>query len=235
MLIHRLGLELARCATPPDAENPTMTKSIQIEPDGRITATDGHVMIRLRAHAEQPDLFTEMELPELAIALEHPVLVPSDVALSFSAACKRKRKKHEPDVVVVAADDDGPATLASADGRTKRRFEVKQIDGAFPSVDRLKPSGEPRATVILSLDLLRTLVCTLLKCKAGSIRLTIHDPNTLIPFQSLAFLDDITLAQIEGCVMPMSEADTVPTKPEKAEKKPRAGKKKPDAGDVRPE
>lgn len=202
MLIHRVGLEAARFAMREDAEtdHPEL-KCVQIEPTGRVTAADGFMFVRIQANAEQPDLFTEAELPELAIAFDNPVLVPAEAARRFNAACKRKKKG--PDVVVVAVEDGKPVTLATTDGKTKGRFDVQRTDLRYPPVDRIAPKGSQRGRITLSVDLLKRLVQTLAACQASYITLTIHDDSDVVPFTAKGLVSETVFVNIAGGVMPM--------------------------------
>jgi len=204
MLIHREALELARNAASHDTEGVPITIScVKIGPDGSVTVTDGHHWLRMKAAADEPNLFDELA-ERGTDALEHPVLVPADVIAAFNAAMKkRKVKKGQPVPHVVVAQHENRITLKSSDGKTMRTFELDAPDAElkFPDVDKTVQAHLPTHHVVLSVDLLALLVKTLRACKATTLKLGFP-----IDTDAPVTLSTFTLTgPIDGAIMPMRE------------------------------
>lgn len=202
MLIHREGLELARnCAENVDGVPFTHT-CVNIAPDGTVTVTDGHHWLRMKATADEPNLFDEIASELAGEEPEHDVLIPGDIVQAFNGAMKkRKAKKGMPVPHVVVGQQGQHVTLCSSDGTTKRTFliDAPAKELIFPDVDKTVLLHQPERHVILSVDLLSVIVRTLRACKADSLRLGLSaSPTAAITISAFCATGPIT-----GALMPM--------------------------------
>lgn len=207
MLIHREALELARNCAPNEDGVPFTYTCVHITPDGAVTVTDGHHWLRMKAAADEPNLFDEIAEDGKA-DLEEDVMVPGEIVEAFSAAMKkRKVKKGMPVPHVVVAKQDQHVTLCSSDGTTKRTFLIDSVgkDLVFPNVDKTVLAHVAERHIILSVDLLSVIVRTLRSCKADSIRLGLP-ASPAAPITINAFCET---GPITGALMPMRDAEAM--------------------------
>ncbi len=200
MLIHRIGLEIHNAAG--DEDSRFTLSSVLITPDGSLTATDGHQFLRICAAVNEPDLFADEMQGDLPDGLDSAVILPADVAKAFLAASKRKKKKGQKTPQVVVAVQDGKATLATADGKTKRTFVLEPDQATFPTVDRTIPKGTPRCKLALDVDVMLKVLTTLKRCGVDSFEALIYKPDSPIRITARTYIDD-SEAIVDGCVMPM--------------------------------
>ncbi len=103
MLIHRESLELAKNAAPAEDGVPFTTPCVQVSEDGTVTVTDGLHWLRMKAAADEPNLFDEIA-ESGTDDLDGPVMIPAEVVQAFNAAMKkRKAKKGMPVPHVIAS------------------------------------------------------------------------------------------------------------------------------------
>lgn len=217
MLLRLEALELAANAGDADASDRYALNQIQVRSDGSVVATDGTQILRIHAAVEEPGLFDAL-LPASERGYEGDVLVDSNDAKDFKAACRKalKRAGHksvadggEPVHVVVAKTDDC-LTLATADGIVERRFVIKQADAdpRFPDVERVLPKGEMRQ-ITLSVELLTKILRTLKRLRVKAVTLGL----TGDPFAAIAISAESLSGKIDGALMPMRTGDEVAEKP----------------------
>jgi hypothetical protein len=210
MLIYRTALEIAHAALKENEDEARFSlASVQLDDRGRICATDGHLWLRLAALVNEPDLFTVDQLAELQCLRAESVVLPSEVVKDFNSACKRKGIDQ-----IVVSVNDGLATLATADGKVKRSFEIKPEVRPFPNIERAVPQ-RPENTVVLSVDLLRKLVKVLRAVDAGWVRLTFDERLGTNPIGVsaeciLGNSQGSTMCAIDGAIMPMRDPKTEP-------------------------
>lgn len=205
MLIHREALELAKnCAADIDGI-PFAMSCVHFDTDGTVTVTDGTHWLRMKAAADEPNLFDELAEQGDAILLD-AVLIPGDVVTSFNGAMKKKKaKKGMPVPHVVVATKEKSVTLRSSDGKTTRTFLIDGVaaDLVFPNVDKTVLTHQPERTVILGVDLLSLIVRTLKACKAPSITLGFSSsPSAPITIRAFSETGPIT-----GALMPMNDPE----------------------------
>jgi len=213
MLIQRIGLEIARAAgTDPKADD--RFKSVYIDEDGRVTATDGHLWLRMDALTREPDLFVTDRLADLQPMRAEMAILPSDVVQDFVSACKQADAEQ----IVLCKDDEGKATLATIDGHATRTFLVNPREHALIDFDKVsRHDGQPAVRVCLSIDVLRKLLSTLKACGARTVTMKIWDPASVINIETKSYDADCFANAIVGGIMPMREpdTDTTPQQPSK--------------------
>lgn len=200
MLIHREALELAALAADDteDLGNKALA-CLKVEGNGHVTVTDGHVLLRLAAKMEQPGLFDEVLDVDERNA-RGTVLLPANAAAAFNAAMKkRKRKKGQAAPGVAISQGDALIKLASSDGVTTQRFEIKPLGSEkFPDPTKMFKDHVTTLEVVLGIELLIALLRTLKAIGATSVRL--HLPaESVSPIKVTAMSEVGTL---EGVLMP---------------------------------
>ena len=205
MLIHREALELAKnCAADGDGVPFTMT-CVHLDPsDGSVTVTDGRHFLRMRAAADEPNLFDDMAAQQTE-ELETSVLIPGDVVQAFNAAMKkRKAKKGLPTPHVVVARADDRVTLKSSDGKTTRTFLIDGVDKELkcPDVNKVVAGHKAVRTVTLGIELLDAIVRVMKACKVEAVTLGLPELDTQ-PITVSAFTEN---GPIDGALMAMSGA-----------------------------
>lgn len=206
MLIHRESLELAKNAAPAGDGVPFTTSCVQVGEDGTVTVTDGSHWLRMKAAADEPNLFDEIA-ESGTDDLDGPVMIPAEVVQAFNAAMKkRKAKKGMPVPHVIVAQQDDRVTLRSSDGKTTRTFLMEAVDPnlVYPDVDRTVSVHRPTHHVTVSVDLLLKTVQTLKACGAEAVVLGL--PRT--PVAPIHISAWTPTGPIDGAVMPMSERAT---------------------------
>jgi hypothetical protein len=210
MLIRLEALELAANAASSDANDRYVLDFIQVRANGDVVVTDGHHFLRLKAAVEEPTLFDAL-LPKAEVGAAEDTLVNAEDAKAFKASCKRAIKKaakgakkgDAPAVHVAIAKGDEAVTLATADGVTSRRFEMKERSTTmeYPNVDRVIPKGA-KHEILLSVELMMRVLRTLkaLKCRSVSLALT-KDSEAAIVVRATSVIGDI-----DGAIMPMRDS-----------------------------
>jgi hypothetical protein len=200
MLIHREALELAALAADDtdDLGNKALA-CLKVEGNGHVTVTDGTVMLRLAAKMEQPGLFDEVLDVDERNAREI-VLLPANAAAAFNAAMKkRKKKKGQPAPGVAVSQGDALIKLASSDGLTTQRFEIKPTAAEkFPDPSKIFKDHVTTLEVILGVELMIDVLRTLKAIGAASVRL--HLPAESVSPIKLTAMSEV--GTIEGVVMP---------------------------------
>ena len=151
MLIHRESLELAKNAAPAGDGVPFTTTCVCIGEDGTVTVTDGLHWMRMKAAADEPNLFDEIAVDGTQ-ALDGPVMIPAEVVQAFNAAMKkRKAKKGMPVPHVIVAHQEDRVTLRSSDGKTTRTFLMEAVDPTlvYPNVDRTVAAHAPAGRAVV--------------------------------------------------------------------------------------
>jgi hypothetical protein len=204
MLIHREALELAKNAAPSGDGIPFAITCVQVTTDGAVTVTDGSHWLRMKAAADEPNLFDELAEKDTE-TLAGPVLVPAEVMSAFRAAMKRRKsKKGEPVPHVVVAQQDNRVTLRSSDGKTMRTFLLEAVgaDLKFPDIERtVRGAYKPVRHVVLSVDILRLVMRTLHACKVGWVTLGFPE-HPSAPISLTAWSET---GPIDGAIMPARE------------------------------
>lgn len=201
MLIHREALELAKLAA--DDNEDLGNKSLaclKVEGNGHVTVTDGHVLMRLAAKMEEPGLFDEvLDVDERNS--RDVVLLPANAAAAFNAAMKkRKRKKGQASPGVAISQGDALIKLASSDGITTQRFEIKPLDTEqFPDPAKIFKSHVTTLEIVLGIDLLLDVLKTLKAVGASSVRL--HLPAEPVSPVKVTAMSEV--GTLEGVLMPM--------------------------------
>lgn len=205
MLIHREALELARNASDEGDGVPFAITCVNLGTDGSVTVTDGHHWLRMKAAADEPNLFDEIAEQDTT-ALDGPVLIPAEVVQAFNAAMKKKKvKEGMPVPHVVVAQQDDRVTLRSSDGKTTRTFLMDAIDVnlKFPDVDKTI-KAQPVRYITLSVGLVALIMRALKACNATSVKLGLpEDPRGAIQMSTFT-----ATGLIDGAFMPMIDDST---------------------------
>jgi hypothetical protein len=200
MLIHREALELANLAAEDtkDLGNKALA-CLKVEGNGHVTVTDGHVLMRLAAKMEEPGLFDEVLDVDERNARE-TVLLPANAAAAFNAAMKkRKRKKGQSAPGVAISQGDALVKLASSDGITTQRFEIKPLESEkFPDPSKIFKDHVTTHEVVLGVDLLIDVLRTIKAIGAKSVRFHLA-AEPVSPIKVTAMSEVGTL---EGVLMP---------------------------------
>jgi hypothetical protein len=215
MLIRLEALELAANAGGAEGSDRYALDCIQVQPNGDTIVTDGHHFLRIRAAVDEPSLFDAL-LPKKERGSTEEVLVNAEDAKAFKAACRRAVKKSKggkkgkPEPIHVAVSKAGEAvTLATADGVTSRRFEMKEraADMKYPDVQRTIPKGRKRE-ILVSVDLLIRVLRTLkvLRCVGVEFSMTDREMDPIV-LKATSIVGDI-----DGAIMPMRDVESKPGK-----------------------
>lgn len=206
MLIYRTGLEIHNAAGDPDENSKYQLASVQITPDGKLLATNGHQALRVSALANKPDLFTENAVGAVhGEPLDGPITIPADVIKAFLAASKKKKGQNkEPQIVVTSKD--GAVTLATADGKTKRTFVIEEDQTPFPAIDRVIRKTAPAETILFNVDEAILLFSTMRRLGATCVEVGYYEPLAPLRVSATSYAADTEMA-IEGSIMPMTPAD----------------------------
>ena len=200
MLIHREALELAALAADDteDLGNKALA-CLKVEGNGHVTVTDGHVLLRLAAKMEQPGLFDEV-LDVGERNARGTVLLPANAAAAFNAAMKkRKRKKGQAAPGVAISQGEALIKLASSDGVTTQRFEIKPLESEqFPDPTKIFKDHVTTLEVVLGIELVIALLRTLKAIGATSVRL--HLPAEAVSPIKVTAMSEV--GTLEGVLMP---------------------------------
>lgn len=173
MLIHRAALELAALAAD-DSEDLTnkALACLKVEGSGHVSVTDGHVILRLAAKLEQPGLFDEVLDVDERNARE-TILLPANAAAAFNAAMKkRKRKKGQEEPGVAVSQGEALIKLASSDGVTTQRFEIKPLESEqWPDPSSIFQKHVTTFEVVFGIEPLIDVLRVLKTIGASSVRL----------------------------------------------------------------
>jgi len=205
MLIRLEALELAANAAKSEVGMRHPLDFIRVEENGTVVATDGHHFLRLTSTPIEPTLF-DAELPKPETEARINVLVNAEDAKAFKVACKRaarkeKRDPSQPIHVAVARVGDA-ATLATTDGLTVRRFEMKdggpELEEKYPDLDRTVPVG-PKREITFSVELLQRILRTLhaLRCRSVTLGI-VEDDHAAVVISAMSLA-----GAIDGVVMPI--------------------------------
>lgn len=171
MLIRREALAAALVACTDD-DSRYFLNSIAIDPDGRVLATDGHILLIAKDDAVLPDEdfpFVGPEVDGIRTSLFHgnaagQVLIPAELAKRLIAGTPKK--SSIPVLSCVQIGQNGSATTvtaASTDLTVPTIVTINQAEtaGKFPNVDRVVPKvgpERPTVRVILSVEVLENLI-----------------------------------------------------------------------------
>lgn len=194
MLIHRRALEVVRLCEKPEEEVAPVVTHVFVDTDGRLTATNGHVCLRVKGLVkEEPNLFMA-EQPGVDELSSHAL--PRDLVVDFLRA-------WEGDQVIVR-EDAGGTLIETVDGQTSRRFESKSTALDPPKFDSvLRPKADAHLTTLLSVEELTLLARTLKALGARSVRFSFSDKEE-DAIHLIARVEGEEDA-IEGALMPMRE------------------------------
>jgi DNA polymerase III sliding clamp (beta) subunit (PCNA family) len=209
MLIRLEALELAANAGSADDSRYALD-CIQVHANGDAVVTDGFSFLRIKAAVEEPNLF-DVLLPKKEMDSKEEVLVNAEDARAFKAACRRaikkagKGKKGKPDPIHVAVSKNADAvTMATADGVTSRRFEMKEraTDLKYPDVQKTIPAGKKRE-ILLSVDLLIKICRTLKALRCVGVTLAMTDKA----LEPIVLKSTSIIGDIDGAIVPMRDAE----------------------------
>ncbi|MGE0363025.1 MAG: hypothetical protein AB7R67_20090 [Vicinamibacterales bacterium] len=200
MLIHREALELAALAAEDtdDLGNKALACP-KVEGNGHVTATDGTVILRLAAKMEQPGLFDEvLDVDERNARAT--ILLPANAAAAFNAAMKkRKRKKGQATPGIAVSQGDALVKLASSDGITTQRFEIKPTESdKFPDPSKMFKAHVTTFEVVFGVEVLIDVLRVLKAIGAASVRLHFA-AEPVSPVRVTAMTE---VGTIDGMVMP---------------------------------
>jgi hypothetical protein len=199
LLIHRNALEVVRLCEKPDDSTTPATTHVFVEEDGRISATDGTMVLRAKGMVEaEPNLFMA---DVIGVDETARYTLPRDMVADFL-------KAWGGDQVVVREDGAG-AIVETVDGQTSRRFESKSALIDAPNFDHVIRIADGSQRVVIAVDVLLTLARTLKAMGAASVRLSVlggtaekHPPA--IHVEAKALLGDVFM-DVDGALMPMRE------------------------------
>ena len=154
MLITRDVLKAIAVATTSD-ETKYQLSSLLIEPDGRVVATDGHILLVASQSTPLPDAdFPSAGVPVFAGNPKTAVLLPTDTAARLIGATSRG-KPTIPALthIQVGCTDDGKAYATATDLAVPVSVPLVANggDATFPAYARaLPPADRPHHTVMLA-------------------------------------------------------------------------------------
>jgi len=194
MLIHRTALEVVRLCEKSEEETAPVVTHVFVDNDGRLTATNGHLCLRVKGLVkEEPNLFMA-DQPGVDDLSSHAL--PRDLVVDFLRA-------WEGDQIIVR-EDGGGTFIETVDGRTSRRFESKAVALEAPKFDSVlqKPTATVHSTLV-SVELLTLLGRTLKALGATAVRLSFAEKeDAAIHLGARVEFDE---EAIEGALMPMRE------------------------------
>ena len=170
MLISRNALSIAKVAAA-DADDPTRGLNVlHVEPDGRVVATNGHLLIVATDRRREPsEDFPSAGLPELAAELPAAVDIPVSVVDRLIKTIPKKQTIPVLGFVNVGVNGDGKQAYAVAtDLEYPTIAKLEQPARRFPDWERVLPKTEDQEIVklLISADMLADLAKMAATCRA---------------------------------------------------------------------
>jgi len=180
---------------------------LKIEPSGRVTATNGHLAVRvmpkhkldegefpevpgLRGHEPEADVMIPVEM---ARAAEKIIPTVKDMPLlSMGRLLVSDR------AMIGATDLETPHLV------TEQRAAQTDFGFQFPAVETALPTGPPIATVLLKAEYLERIAkyARAFAIPSGGIKLSFYGPDLAVGFR---WSDDSH--DVEGALMPMRDGE----------------------------
>lgn len=207
MLLRR---ELLKATLPATTEYAHRCKlnALQLHPDGRVVATDAHVLLVATDAAAIP----EEDFPALPDApaltpLAGPVLLPASAAVRLINGTAKRNTIRVLQTIRVGQSGDG-ALAASTDLNVPTIVRIPASEpSAFPNWERVLPATDrPAVKVTLAVDVLQTLIKSAKAIGARTVMFSV--PTTPPDGQEGVVLDALGVSMrqdglsITGCAMP---------------------------------
>jgi hypothetical protein len=137
--------------------------AIQIEPDGRCVATDGHILLIARDKYPQADEdFPVRDVPEFKGNPKQPILLDRTAAEKLIAAMPKKGTIAILGAAQLGTNGDGGAVISATDLQIPCIVHLSkegQQDRKFPAYERLLPREDrPAVKVTLAVNVLQALI-----------------------------------------------------------------------------
>jgi hypothetical protein len=179
VLIHKDALQVHAVAST-DATRPNLN-GVHIGPDGTLTATDGHRLIRCRIEAgDEADY--PCPSPDWAppvIPAEGIILPTADARTAAKLPPKKSRIQLLCDHVQLESCN-GRIRLSATDLDTRNAIDSRPTEGPYPNVEAVLPVGDPVAVVCFNPILMAETLLAMVKClgcgkdAAPQVRMEIH-------------------------------------------------------------
>lgn len=213
MIIRREVLKAVQAATTKD-DTRFALGNIQVQPDGRCIATDGHVLlIGKDRYPHDPNDFPTAGLPEFSGEPTAPVLLPTEVVSRLIAGTPKRNTVPILGAVRVGVNGGPDKVYAvSTDLQTPTVYAVPTDDvPEFPAWERLIPKDRAYTrTVVLGVPVLETLIKA--AKSAGSTAITFEIPTEgkhYAKTEPICLVDSIPVSfkgsgvEVSGVVMPV--------------------------------
>lgn len=178
---------------------------LQVEPTGRVSATNGHLAVRVtpKHHLDEGDFPV---VPGLTgHDPEDDVMIPVEMAKQAEKIVPRVQNMPLLSMARLLVNSRamiGATDLETPQLVTEQREQQSAFEFAFPSVEAVIPSGPGVASVLINAAYLELIAkyARAFPIPSGGIRLTFYGPEQAIRFE---WADD--QHTVEGAVMPMRD------------------------------
>lgn len=133
-----------------------MMNGIHFREDGLVEATDGHMMLRVRAGSPEADGFPE-GVGQVVENLR-PFTCPTESAEKLRKVIPKGKRFPQLEGAVLVKDEADTVEFRTTDLETVDSVTARKLDGEFPKTDQVMPEGEPLVTVYLSGVLLERVI-----------------------------------------------------------------------------
>lgn len=192
MLLHRRALEVARICDQPKKDVSAAFTHVFVDEDGRCTATNGALALRVSGAVETPpDLFTEAD----GIDECFDCAIPGEMASAFLRAWSG-------DHVVVHQPKPNTIALDTTDGTTDAHFQADDVVADAPGFGHVlepKRGAEPLVTVTLSVKQVQALVGVLKAVEASEVTLRLYGERDPIRLSAAVEGEPV----VSGALMPL--------------------------------
>jgi hypothetical protein len=176
MLLKRELLSTVRPAVT-DADTRYTLSSIQINPNGAVVATNGHILIKATELHPIPnaDFPVVPGVPECVTDPTAPILLPADLADRLIKAMPKRSSLPALYTVSVTVNGDGSAYAAATDLQAPTVAKLTPEEGqTFPAYDRVFPDKDrPVVSILLGIPVLEVLIKSAKAAGAKGIKLAL--------------------------------------------------------------
>ena len=141
------------CST--DETRPSLN-GIQVEPTGRVLATDGHCAVIVPPCDADSSQFPQKGEASPEYVPSASFILPTAAAVSALKSIPRGRMIGTLPILahVAVVNVNGTVDMQTTDLDTVNNLSARPIDGTFPILENVWPKGEPTLTVHFDLDLI---------------------------------------------------------------------------------
>lgn len=161
MIIRRETLKAVLSATTAN-ETRYNLDAVQIQLDGSVVATDGHVLLVAKEHDPHKDEdFPVKDITEFKGSPDKPVLLPRSLAEKLIAALPKRSAVPILDAVQVSTDGEAGSVISATDLEVPYVVRLPKDDNGqrFPAYAHILPAADrPALTVRLAVNVLQAVI-----------------------------------------------------------------------------